>query len=126
MKSLLMALGFLSLGTFLFCTSGCSTEQPGTTDTLGNYSTNVDATPDKVATAAQKACADLKLNDINGNGTKVDGRVTARTAQGDDVVINIVQAGENVSKVTVRVGATGDQAVSRQLMDGIKSHLHWF
>ena len=43
--------------------------------------------------------------------------MTARTAQNDDVTINVEQAGDNVSKVSVRVGATGDAAVSKQIID---------
>jgi hypothetical protein len=85
----------------------------------------IDSSPDKVTTAAQKAAGDLSLLDINAAGTKVDGKVSARTAQGEDVSIDIEQAGENVSKVTIRVGTTGDEAVSKQLVDRIKSHLSW-
>jgi len=107
---------------------GCSsTNQPGSQYTLGTLSENVDSTPDKVTTAAAKAAEDLKLQEIQSNGTKVDGKVTARTADDKAVTITIAQAGDNVSKVDIQVGATGDQAVSSQLMDGIKSHLNsWF
>jgi Protein of unknown function (DUF3568) len=126
MKVALLSLGLLSICAFLFTASGCSTEQPGATDTLGTYSTNVSATPDKATTAASKACEDLKLADINSNGTAVDGKVTARTAEGQDVTINIEQAGDNVSKVSIRVGATGDQSISKQLVDKLRSHLGWF
>jgi len=85
----------------------------------------IDSSPDKVTVAAQKADADLKLLDIVGTGTKVDGNVTARNANGDSITIDIVQAGDNVSKVSIRVGATGDEAVSKQLSDKIKSHFNW-
>jgi Protein of unknown function (DUF3568) len=121
-----LALSLLSLGAILFTTVGCSTEQPGATNTLGDYTTSVAATPDKVTDAAQKACEDLKLNDIVGNGTKVDGQVTAHTADGRDVTITIAQAGDQVSKVTIRVGTAGDEAVSKQLVDRINNHLSWF
>jgi len=30
-----------------------------------------------------------------------------------------------VSKVSVRIGVVGDAAMSRQIMDHIKSHLNW-
>jgi ACT domain-containing protein len=105
--------------------TACSTETPGATEGLGVYTTNVDASPDKVTTAAQKAADDLKLTDIVGNGTKVDGKVTAKNAQGDVVTIDIEQAGDNVSKVTIHIGASGDEAFSKQLVDRIKSHLSW-
>jgi hypothetical protein len=126
MKTAYLAISVLGVGFFLLNLAGCQTDTPGATNTLGSYSTMVDGRPDKVTAAAQKAAADLKLLDIVGNGTKIDGKVTARTAQGDTVTIDIEQAGDNVSKVTIRVGATGDDAVSKQLVDRIKSDMSWF
>ena len=127
MKAVAIILAVFGLCAFMI-QAGCATDQPGTTNTLGFYNTNVDSSPDKVTTAAYKACEDLKLSNINSGsgGSKVDGEVTATTAQGDNVTIDIKQAGDNVSKVTIRVGATGDDAVSQQLVDRIKAHLSWF
>ena len=125
MKLALVTLSLLSAGLFLSYQTGCQTDSPGATNTLGSYSTMVSSTPDKVTAAAQKAAGDLKLLDIVSDSTKIDGRVTARNAQGDKVSIDIEQAGDGVSKVTIRVGATGDDAVSKQLVDRINSHLSW-
>ncbi len=110
-------------GLLLLDLTACSTDQPGATDTLGTYSTNVSAAPDKVTDAAHKACNDLNLQNISATGTNVDGKVTAQTAEGQDVDITIAQAGDNVSKVSIRVGATGDQQISKELMDKIQDHL---
>jgi hypothetical protein len=126
MKAVLVLICMFGLSVLLLVLNGCATDQPGGTNTLGDYSTNVAAAPDKVTTAASKACDDLKFQNINASGTKVDGKVTAKTAQGDDVIITISQAGDSVSKVSVRVGTTGDQAVSKQIVDRINSHLSWF
>ena len=126
MKAVLILVAMFGLSIMLMALNGCSTDQPGATNTLGDYTTNVAAAPDKVSDAANKACEDLKFQNINAAGTKVDGKVTAKTAQGDDVMINITQAGNDVSKVTVRVGASGDQAVSKQIVDRINAHLSWF
>jgi hypothetical protein len=125
MKLAISALGILSLGLFLVNLTGCGTETPGATDTMGIYSTDVKGSPDKVTTAAQKAAGDLKLTDIDAHSSTVDGQVTAKTAQGDTVTMNIKQAGENVSTVTIHVGATGDEALSKQLVDKINGHLGW-
>jgi hypothetical protein len=125
MKAVLILVSAFSLSVLLLL-NGCATDQPGATNTLGDYTTNVAAAPDKVTTAAGKACDDLKFQNINASGTKVDGKVTAKTAQGDDVIITIAQAGDSVSKVTVRVGSAGDQAVSKQIVDRINNHLSWF
>src|ERR1700689_3248371 len=120
MKIAALILSILSLGAVVSIQAGCSTDQPGATTALGSYSTNIDSTPDKVTTAAAKACDDLKLSDINSSGSKVDGKVTAKTSEGTDVTIDISQSGDSVSKVTIRVGATGDDAISKQLVDRIK------
>jgi Protein of unknown function (DUF3568) len=125
MKLAFLAIGVLSAGFLLANLNACATDEPGATETMGVYSTMVNSSPDKVTAAAEKAAADLKLTDIVSNGTKVDGKVTAKNAQGDDVTINVEQAGDNVSKVTIHIGATGDQAVSKQLIDRIQSHLSW-
>jgi Protein of unknown function (DUF3568) len=127
MKALLFLIALFGAALLLLSSAGCSTTEPGATDTLGNYSTNVNSTPDKVANAANKACQDLKFVDVNSTVTKVDGKVTAKTAQGDDVNIEIAQAGQDVSSVTVRVGATGDPAISKEIVDRIKNNLSsWF
>ena len=135
MKSVVFAgvalLSMVSMGFFLVNLSGCQTETPGATDTLGVYSTNVDSPCDKTTVAAKEAADDLNLtNVVAGGGTKengklVGGKVTAKNAQGSDVTINIAVTGENVSKVTIYVGATGDQVLSKQLVDRIKAHLSW-
>ena len=131
MKLVIFALGLLSAGFFLVNLAGCQTETPGATDTLGVYWTNVDSPCDKTTVAAKKAANDLKLTDIvavggtKENGKLVDGKVTAKNAQGDEVTIDIAVGGENVSKVTIHVGLTGDQVLSKKLVDRIKSHLSW-
>ena len=122
MKFALLALALMCSG-LLLSLAGCSTDQPGTTNTLGTYTSSVGATPDKVTSAAKASLDDLKMQGTVMSGTKVDGVVTGRTAQGDDIKIDIVQDGDNVSKVTIRVGTTGDDAISKQILDGIKKHL---
>jgi hypothetical protein len=117
----------LALGLVSYLTVGCATDKPGMTDTLGTYTVTVNGSPDKVTTAAYKACTDLKLSNVDsGNGgTKVDGRVTAQTAENTQVTIDIAQSGDNSSKVSIRVGTTGDQNLSSQLVDRINAHLSW-
>lgn len=126
MKYALACIAAFAVAFTYLSLSACSTDQPGATTTLGTYTVNVDAAPDKVTDAANKACQDLKLSNINANGSTVDGKVTAQTAQGQDVSIDIKQSGDKVSQVSIRVGATGDEAISKQLVDRIKSHLTWF
>jgi hypothetical protein len=127
MKAATIIMALFGLDVFMIH-AGCATDEPGASNTLGFYTKNINARPDKVTTAAYKACEDLKLSNIHSGsgGSTVDGEVTANTAQGTNVTIDIKQAGDKLSKVTIRVGATGDNAVSEQLVDRIKSHLSWF
>ena len=126
MKYFLPLIATFAAGLLYLTLSGCSTDQPGTNNTLGTYTTNVSSSPDKVTKAAYKACEDLQLININSSGTTVDGKVTAQTAQGEQVSIDIQQSGDGVSKVAIRAGATGDDSLSKQLVDRINKHLSWF
>jgi hypothetical protein len=118
MKFALLTLGLLSTAFLLTTLTACSTDAPGVTDTLGYTSTSVNGPTDKVTSSAQKAANDLKLTDVIASGTKVDGRVTAKTAQGDDVTIDISQGGSNVSKVTIH---GSDEATRKMLIDRINA-----
>src|SRR5271170_2706134 len=103
MKTAIAIVTLCGLGLLLLNLAGCQTESPGAEYTLGAYTTMVDGTPDKVTDAARKAAEDLQLQDILANSTKVDGNLTALNAQGDKVTIDVAQAGDNVSKVTIHV-----------------------
>lgn len=126
MKCTTLSLSLVALSLSFVAMGGCKTDQVGVTSTLGTYTTNVDAAPEKTTKATQKSLEQMKFLDIVANSTKIDGRVTAKTAQNDDVVVNIEQAGDNVSKVSVRIGGTGDASGSMKIIDKIKSNLHWF
>ncbi len=115
--------GLLGLSFSVATLVGCQTSSPGETYTLGKYTAIVDATPDKATSAAKKSVEQMKLTDITSTGTKVDGKVTAKNAHDEAVTIDIEQAGENVSKVSIRVGATGDEAVSKQILEKTKGNL---
>ena len=121
MKTILLAVALVGLGLSLSVLGGCETSRAGVKDTAGRYSTMVNAAPDKATAAAKQAVEDLKLADITSTATKVDGKVTARTAGNDQVNIEIEQAGDNVSEVSVRVGVTGDESLSMQILDRIKN-----
>lgn len=126
MKTTWITAGLLGLGVMFATITGCETSSPGVKNYVGTYTANVDARPDKVTNAARKAVEELKLTNVTSTATKIDGRVRAWTAQNEEVQINVEQAGDNVSKISIRVGASGDEAVSKQILDRTKSNLHWF
>ncbi len=118
-----LALSFAVPALFLASLGGCKTGDVGVTNTFGTYAMEVNAAPEKATKSAEKALNQLKLLNVSVSLTKIDGRVTAKTAQNDDVSVNIEQAGSNVSRVSVRVGASGDGMISKQIFDKIKDDL---
>lgn len=116
-----LALAAVLLGTLTL--TACETSQPGVKNKLIHVSATVDGNPDKVTAAAKETLEDMRLVDISAQSTRIDGYVTARTAQDRPVTINVTQAGENVSNVTVRVGHFGDEALSLRILDGIRENL---
>lgn len=118
--SLAIAVGMLGVSATI---PGCSTSQPGAKNVAGTITANVGAAPDKVTEAAKDTLEELKLNNIQASSTKVDGKVTARTAQDTAVNISVASAGDNVSAVEIRVGTLGDKAMSMQILEGIQNRV---
>ena len=125
-RTLVIVSSLASLTLSLATLPGCKTNEVGVTNTLGTYAITVDVSPEKATNAAEKALKQLDLLQVASSHTTVDGHATAKTAQNDDVTVNIEQAGDNVSKVSVRVGGAGDSALSSQIIEKIKGNLHWF
>ncbi len=89
----------------------------------GALTESVQATPDKVVTATEKAFASLKLTLISKNASGLEGKVVGRTSDDKSVTVNIKTKGEKVSEVTIRIGTFGDETKSRVLMDAIAKNL---
>ncbi len=100
--------------------AACSTGQPGVTNEVGCVVTRVAANTTDTTAAARKAVESLKLTSVTSQATAVDGIVTARTAQGDDVKISIDRDGDNVSKVSIRVGTWGDESTSLSIIEKMR------
>ena len=100
--------------------AACSTGQPGVSNRVGSVVTRVAANTTDATAAARKAVESLKLSSVTSQSTSIDGIVTARTAQGDDVTISIDREGDDVSKVTIRVGTWGDEATSLSIVEKMR------
>jgi hypothetical protein len=68
----------------------------------------------------------MKMTTIESTGTALAGKVTAKTLRNDGVRIDIEQAGDKDSKVTIYTHGDDADAVSKQIQDNIKSNLSWF
>lgn len=110
--------------TLLVCVlPACKTSDPNVKQAFGTYEKLIDSTPLKVAEAAEAVLNDLKLLEIETKKTGLDGRITARTAQKEPIVINVMRVGENVTRIKVRVGGMGDRGMSLSILDKIDKKL---
>lgn len=98
---------------------GCQTIKKVT----GTHYAHMSATPDRVVKAAEAALEDLEFKLVSASATKLDGRIKARTAQGKDIIIMVEKEGEDVSKVTVKVGTLGDETISLAILEKTREHL---
>jgi hypothetical protein len=103
--------------------TGCKTDTPGVKNVAGTYTATLDAPPDRVTNAARAAVEQLGLRDIKSNPTKVDGWVSAKTANNEPVNIDVSQDGANRSKVSIRVGVVGDDSISKRIYEKIRDNL---
>jgi hypothetical protein len=116
-----LAFGAMTIGLGLLAAGGCSTNTPGVTDTAGRFDMLIDAPPATVARAADSVIENYKFPIESFTFSKADGHLLAHTAQGTEVQLWINQQGDNVSKIEIRVGLTGDEALSQQILKKIKN-----
>ena len=102
---------------------GCSTGQQGVSNRMGTLTTRVSANTQQATDAAKRALEELKLSGVTATSTSLDGVASATTAQGDKVSVNIEREGDDVSKVSVKVGTWGDEATSLAIIDKMRGHL---
>ena len=99
----------------------------GTAGTVAYVKGDTEAVVDadtKTATAASEAAMkEMDLHVISSESTGFDGRVNGRTAGDTKVVVVVKRYGENLSKVSVRVGNFGNEAMQTALLEKIKDHV---
>ena len=94
----------------------------------GSYSMNVDGSYKDAYKAALKAVNDnddyvliSKSIDLTNNTADID---SATKVDSTDVSIDIEKLTSNASKITIRFGSFGNQAMSSTLMDQIQANLN--
>jgi hypothetical protein len=85
----------------------------------GELKADVDATPQAVIAATEKAFRDLIWSKEVITASATDGLATARTATGKAVNVTVKTNSPDVSNVGIRIGTFGDENLSRLLYDRI-------
>jgi hypothetical protein len=123
------ALAAAILGLFLTTQAGClliaaGAATGGTVAYLkGDSEILMDGTPSQVASAAEKSAKDLGLHVVSNQSSELDSKVITRTADDVRVVVYAKAQGEKVSRVYVRMGVFGDDAMQQRMIEKIKANL---
>ena len=116
------------LAAMLVC-SGCiwlaagAAGVAGTLYVKGEVQSTLDATPDKIVAATEKAFKDLGIIKISASGSKLDGLVVGRTAADKEVTVTVKSSTEKTSEISIRVGTFGDETLGRQILTKIRANL---
>jgi len=123
----LRLIALLLIVPVLVVTGGCVAAKTAANNTVGwirgALEIELDNPIDQVGRAATKAVNDLKFSSVVSKVDVVSGEITAETAQGTDIGILLNKVGDKTTKISIRVGAFGDEAVSRLILDEIKKNL---
>jgi hypothetical protein len=89
----------------------------------GDLETTIDGPPDKVIAAADATMKEMQYPVISKYGSGLNGQLVARTGGDKKLVIKAESMGANASKVNIRIGTFGDEAMSRHILEKIKAQL---
>lgn len=112
---------FQNTGCFLLV--GAASGAGGTVYVMGKLSDQLKAPVPKVRQATLAALKDLGLPVRSDVGDKLTAHVESEFSDGTRVWIDIEDAPDAGSKLSIRVGLLGDEAKSRKILEAIKRHL---
>lgn len=89
----------------------------------GDTESYIEATPQQVAEAAEKAMKDLQVVVVAKHASAIDAKVTGRTARDTRLIVDARGNTVGSSKVSIRAGRFGDDDLQAQLLAGIRRNL---
>jgi len=88
----------------------------------GDLETEIDASPTQVAAATEGAFEDLSLTLVSSEATEIDGRIDGRSSDDKPIAVRLALE-DGRTKVSIRVGAFGNEELSRLVLEHIRKHL---
>ena len=95
----------------------------GTAFSLCTLDGLLNASPQKVIQASENVMKEQEFHIASSDATGVDGKIVAHTALDKEIAITVKRESDTSSKISIRVGSFGDQAMSRDLYEKIKAKL---
>lgn len=102
---------------------GAGAGAAGTVYVMGKLEERVEASVPKVQKAAVAGLKDLKLPIHKNTGDKLSAQIESETADEKTIWIRVKFVSEKLSELSIRVGLTGDEQRSREILRAIKRHV---
>jgi hypothetical protein len=114
----------LNSGCFLVAVGAAGAAGAGTVAYIrGELDASLAGKVEAVDTATNTALQQLQFAKISEGKSTVDASIVARTGQDKKIEIKLDRTADNLTRVRIRVGTFGDEALSRLTLDKIKSNL---
>jgi len=114
--------GFLATGCVALVV-GTGAGAAGTVYVMGKLEERVEASVPQVQKAAVAGLKDLDLPIQKNKGDKLSAQIESETADEQTIWVKVNFVTESLSELTIRVGLTGDEQQSREILRAIKQHL---
>jgi hypothetical protein len=98
----------------------CTSTQEGVKTNMLEQWTTVAANTEKTTEAAKAVLEEHGLKEVTAESTNIDGKATAKKADGTKITVSIAKESGEVSKVTIAVGKMGDSTLGAELAKKIK------
>jgi hypothetical protein len=121
--ALLAVVAALSSGCLLFVAGAAAGAGVGTYAYVnGQLKATEGVTLDKAWNATLTAMSDLSYAVTEKQKTGLEGKLTARAPGDRKIQLKLEKKSDTVTEIAIRVGTFGDESLSRQILDKIKSH----
>lgn len=89
----------------------------------GQLNATLDAPLDPAVNATRQAISDLGFHKISDESDASGAVLVTRNAQDDRITIRLTREADPVTKVSIRVGMFGDEALSQTVLNAINQNL---
>ena len=89
----------------------------------GELDTSFSHNIDQVDRAANRAAEQLRFAKINESADALSRVITLRTAEDKKIVVTLNRTTDTLTRIRIRVGVFGDEAISRTLLEKITANL---
>jgi hypothetical protein len=114
----------LSSGCFLVAVGAAGAAGAGAVAYVrGELDATVTGNVESVDKATNKALEQLEFAKISEGKSTVDAAILARTGQDKKIDVRLNRSADNLTRVRIRVDTFGDEALSRSVLDKIKTNL---